>query len=823
MIKIFKKKIKNEETVDYEKRMTVFQKLCSPEATVIRKWIHILFTLLPVIAIFIEIYAPICDVYILDTMQTLRPADSIKYLDNAAFGAYAYLPATYLIVLIVCLVITVTLTLISMVCFYDEQKMIRSAKTTLCIGLVVSVLCPSIGLFTPAVIHTVGDHIGNVNTSFTSAIIMVALVTLYAIYLGFISLGDHQNIEGSFEAQYAERRSRLHFVLTCHKVELAVYTLAISALAIISLLSNILTINIKTETITITNHSYMGINLLADPQSLPTVGERMLAFFIFALLIICGTFAVMSIVSLASRSVFYPRVAISSAIVCTLSSLIVGLFGSYYRIVQNLHVETVKNVISKYFSNADELVNEILSYEVQSSAIWWFVACLGLLGLLFFRRPYTKINEITAQIAAEDAAMIHHSVDIASINDELPEEIKNDSEADETKAEETDTDEPCVEESKDIPATVIPDFDPCPVFTEIDAEVAALNKSRDNLVADPTLPQLVDFIVQYARNSKNHLFYTRESIAAFLAGLGTTRLSILQGMSGTGKTSLPKIVSEALGSVCDIVEVESSWRDKNELLGYYNEFSKLYTPKKFTRALYRASLCPDRLTFIVLDEMNLSRIEYYFSDFLSLMEHDPDKRELRLLNMSIARTENGEKLPYDGLCNGHTLKIPANVWFVGTANRDESTYDISDKVYDRAYTMNFDKRAAKEAYYGEALEPRYISAEQLTRLFEEAKEKVGFELEQYPVIGEVERILEPYNISFGNRIAMQIESFVKIYASCFTVNESVINDGLEIILLSKVVRKLELKRIDDKDALAAEFDKLHLTRCSEFIRSIKED
>jgi hypothetical protein len=60
-------------------------------------------------------------------------------------------------------------------------------------------------------------------------------------------------------------------------------------------------------------------------------------------------------------------------------------------------------------------------------------------------------------------------------------------------------------------------------------------------------------------------------------------------MSGTGKTSLPKIVAEALMSVCDIVEVESSWRDKNELLGYYNEFSKLYTPKKFTQALYKGT------------------------------------------------------------------------------------------------------------------------------------------------------------------------------------------------------------------------------------------
>ena len=161
------------------------------------------------------------------------------------------------------------------------------------------------------------------------------------------------------------------------------------------------------------------------------------------------------------------------------------------------------------------------------------------------------------------------------------------------------------------------EYDACPAFTEIDNKrqkiQSELEIKKQALFENPTLPLLVDFIVQYARDSRLHLYYTHEEIATFLAGLGTTKLSILQGMSGTGKTSLPKIVAEALYSVCEIVEVESSWRDKNELLGYYNEFNKVYTPKKFTQALYKAKLNSEVLTFIVLDEMNLSRIEYYFS------------------------------------------------------------------------------------------------------------------------------------------------------------------------------------------------------------------
>ena len=414
------------------------------------------------------------------------------------------------------------------------------------------------------------------------------------------------------------------------------------------------------------------------------------------------------------------------------------------------------------------------------------------------RNPYTKASVVEQRIEAEDAARLPHMIELSD-KDDLG------------KGSSTLSTQP---------------VDACPAFTELDEKFVQfqldLDEKEKALFDAPTLPKLVDFIVQYARDSRLHLYYTKEDIATFIAGLGTTKLSILQGMSGTGKTSLPKIVAEALYSVCDIVEVESSWRDKNELLGYYNEFNKVYTPKKFTQALYKAKLNSDVLTFIVLDEMNLSRIEYYFSDFLSLMENEPDKREIKLVNIKLKKNQE-EDNEYYGLTEGHTLKIPNNVWFIGTANRDESTYDISDKVYDRAYTMNFDKRANKVKSFNSPLDPKYLSADKLNKLFEEAKTNIEFSIDNNHIIAEVEKLLKPYNISFGNRIAMQIENFVKIYAACFEVNEETINEALEIILLSKVVRKLELKNIEDKDELAQEFANLNLNKCSEFILNLKED
>lgn len=374
---------------------------------------------------------------------------------------------------------------------------------------------------------------------------------------------------------------------------------------------------------------------------------------------------------------------------------------------------------------------------------------------------------------------------------------------------------------------VIPNFDACPTFTELDDKLSYYNdllfQRKNKLFENPSLPEIVQFVVDYARESRLHLSYTPQTIAKFVAGLGATKLSILQGMSGTGKTSLPKIFLEALMGNCEIVEVESSWKDKNELIGYYNEFSKVFTPKKFTRMLYKASLNPDVITFIVLDEMNLSRIEYYFSDFLSLMENEPEKREIQLCNVTLTNDYDNEKHQYLSLIDGHTLHIPQNVWFIGTANRDESTFEISDKVYDRAATMNFNQRAPKVRNYSNPIESKYLSYDKFEKLLEKALKEQTFDLESVSYVNDLEALLRPYNISFGNRIMNQIEAYVKIYISCFTNSKELIDEALEDILLSKVVSKLEFKAVEDKESLISSFEKLKLFKCAEFVSKLNED
>ena len=582
------------------------------------------------------------------------------------------------------------------------------------------------------------------------------------------------------------------------RLELFIYSAALSALAILCALGDILWVKFDIE---IAEIYFNGLDALRGVTEV-TGGMQILTFFVLAFVAANFALLLLALTSWIGRSKLYYQISLAQIVTGGVTTFVVGLFGKYFAIAEHINKDVLDAWISFQleahgFGGLVDPESIGLNYDIQSPSHWFFVGALVLICLILIRKPYSRGTKGELIIAGAQT--------VGTLDSSLGEEIT---------------------EEKEAP-TAPGDHDPCPAFTVIDRKYETLKQELDEAYQfsfeNPTLSEIVNFVVTYARDSRLHLYYTPEDIATFIAGLGTTRLTILQGMSGTGKTSLPKIFAEAILGGCDLVEVESAWRDKNELLGYYNEFSRVYTPKKFTQALYRARLFPERPTFIVLDEMNLSRIEYYFSDFLSLMENEEGKRSIRLLGTPLYRKHGGVRYRYLGLSEGLSIKIPENVWFVGTANRDESTFEISDKVYDRAHTMNFNKRAPKIRSTSEPIPQRFVSAQTLLDLFREAKSTVYFDIESSPVIAQVEALLAPYNISFGNRIANQIEDFVRIYAACFGGGERAIADGLERILLSKIVAKLEFKSVDDKEELAGEFERLGLLRCRDFVLSLNED
>lgn len=530
---------------------------------------------------------------------------------------------------------------------------------------------------------------------------------------------------------------------------------------------------------------FTGIDLLRDFGSLKGAGYQLLAYFLVVMLIINGIGLIISLAAYFTRYHHFKMIVRVSVYTNIGLVFLFGIAGIYYIVATAINAENLSNLIAYYAGSSAQNYK----YSLTTDAIYALIPDVIILAITFARKAFEGDKSLS--IEGNDSSSTSGAKN-GLINNE--DGFNN--------------------------------FDPCPGFSEVDEKkdelVVALSEKEKSEINNPSLNGLVNFVVNYAKNSRLHLSYTEQDIATFIAGLGACRLSILQGMSGTGKTSLPKIFTEAIGAECNIIEVESSWKDKNELIGYYNEFSKEFTPKKFTLALYKATLNQNVPTFIVLDEMNLSRIEYYFSDFLSLMENEEDKRFIKLVNVRLNKKVNGESVNYLSLIDGHTLKISPNVWFIGTANKDESTFVISDKVYDRAHTMNFTKRANKVMDYTTPLNPIFYSYKDLSGLFAKAKNEQKFNAETNLIIKSVEQLLLPYNISFGNRILNQIEAFVKIYKACFPTKD-VEAEAVESILLSKVVAKLEVKTIDNKDELLEAFEKLGLHRCVEFISKLDED
>lgn len=239
--------------------------------------------------------------------------------------------------------------------------------------------------------------------------------------------------------------------------------------------------------------------------------------------------------------------------------------------------------------------------------------------------------------------------------------------------------------------------------------------------------------------------YTRAQLLDFITLLRTNDLIVLAGDSGSGKTSLVKSVASAVGGRCTIVPVKPNWTGSDDLLGYYNPIERRYHPSQFLMALLDAAREPEVPHFICLDEMNLARVEYYFADFLSLLETRGEAPWIHLYSSAeerqavidnkifLALEEEARKRAglsddasfndilmhdqanlelrrlagfqeADTVLNHHArirrslsglidipagFRFPPNIWIIGAINVDETTHYLSPKILDRAHVMRF--------------------------------------------------------------------------------------------------------------------------------------
>lgn len=289
------------------------------------------------------------------------------------------------------------------------------------------------------------------------------------------------------------------------------------------------------------------------------------------------------------------------------------------------------------------------------------------------------------------------------------------------------------------------------------------------------------------------LYFDMDIIRFFISGFAASHFMILEGLSGTGKSSLPRYFAKFTNANLLFIPVQATWRDKTNLIGYFNDFSKTYTETEFLTSLYHANYNPDMLHIYVLDEMNISRIEYYFADFLSVLEYPEEEWKLKIM-----------QLPYNFIppakLDDGIIQIPNNAYFVGTANKDDSTFTITDKVYDRAITIDFEDRNAFFTVKDE-VKPITLSKTKLNSLYQEAKNNKGYQMNEndYAKFQSVcNFIYEQFDITYGNRILNQISELVPVYVATGGKKE----EALDILLSRKVISKIE-GRFEDyvKDAL----------------------
>lgn len=172
--------------------------------------------------------------------------------------------------------------------------------------------------------------------------------------------------------------------------------------------------------------------------------------------------------------------------------------------------------------------------------------------------------------------------------------------------------------------------------------------------------------------SAKGFYYTKEEVANLFLSLKTKPFVILSGISGTGKTKIVQWLAESVGATEDngrfaLIPVRPDWNDGSDLLGYV-DIKGEFKPGPLTNVIIEAENHPDKPYFVVLDEMNLARVEHYFSDVLSVMESR---------RWEDGRITSSRLLPRETV--GRDLFLPPNVYIIGTVNMDETTHPFSKK------------------------------------------------------------------------------------------------------------------------------------------------
>ncbi len=266
---------------------------------------------------------------------------------------------------------------------------------------------------------------------------------------------------------------------------------------------------------------------------------------------------------------------------------------------------------------------------------------------------------------------------------------------------------------------------------------------------------LLDVIERYI--TARGYYFDRETLCNYHICLKTRPFVILAGLSGTGKSKLSQLYAEALGPREHFkrLPVRPNWNDDRYLLGHLNTITGEYITEPAIEFLFEASADEDNLYFLCLDEMNLAHVEYYFSQFLSAMEEErPAERLLTLLSKRaqkiVATGNTSNPIPAE-------IAIPSNLFFTGTINVDETTQPVSDKVMDRANTLEF-FRVELDKIPNQPMDLPAVPAisSHTWRSYQSVTPDPTFR----PQIIEISKILNKADLGLGYRVLHEIELYL---------------------------------------------------------------
>jgi hypothetical protein len=308
------------------------------------------------------------------------------------------------------------------------------------------------------------------------------------------------------------------------------------------------------------------------------------------------------------------------------------------------------------------------------------------------------------------------------------------------------------------------------------------------------------------------LDYSKRVVRAFHTAMKvneTTQMAVLAGISGTGKSQLPRQYAAGMGIGFLLVPVQPRWDSPQDLMGFYNYIEGRFRPTDMARALYHLDQfngpeesrgLQDRMLMILLDEMNLARVEYYFSDFLSRLESRP--RVDQISDVGLRKDSEIElEIPMPEGATAPRVFPGYNLLFAGTMNEDESTQSLSDKVVDRANVLRFSapKKIKVAAATQDLVSPHALTRARWSTWIRGADELGPEKTRVEGYIDQLADLMRGLQRPFGHRLGLAMMSYTANYPRLDGANDPRVPmaDQVEMRLLPKL-RGLDIDTFDSE-------------------------